>query len=99
MVNNLKDIQVAKLDFMLEVPTDMDKFCRLSISNRTYFTNLDGVVDFCNNLRIGILLMDSTANCATYEDILKKLGLKSYIVPVSFAGMRFKWLSDSNEPN
>lgn len=97
MINNLKDVQVAKLDFILGVPTDIDKFCRLSISNRTYFTNLDGVVDFCNNLRIGILLMDATANCASYENILKDLGLKSYIVPISFTGMRFKWLSDSNE--
>jgi len=97
MINNLKAVQVAKLDFILEVPTDRDKFCRLSISNRTYFTNLDGVVDFCNNLRIGILLMDSTATCASYEDILKDLGLKSYIVPISLSGVKFKWLSDSNE--
>ena len=93
-MNSLKDLQVAKLDFIL-VGIDRDKFCKLMIENDTYYTDLKGVVSLCNNNRIGILLADSTSNCNMYTDNLKSLGLKSYIVPISFCGNKFKWLEQN----
>ena len=93
-MNSLKDLQVAKLDFTL-VGVDRDKFYKLMIENDTYYTDLKGVVSLCNNNRIGILLADSTANCAIYIENLKSLGLKSYIVPISLCGGKFKWLEQN----